>query len=88
MPRGSASRGRPGEFSDALGAAELAEDMPVLELGVRAFAVGFPGHLAELAELPRHLTAAVGGHRVAIMHGDPESLAGWKLAMEAVEPAD
>lgn len=48
--------------------------MPVLELGVRAFAAGFPGHLAELAELPRHLTAAVGGHRVAIVHGDPESL--------------
>jgi len=61
--------------------------MPVLELGVRAFAAGFPGHLTELAELPRHLTAAVGGHRVAIVHGDPESLAGWKLALEAVEPA-
>jgi hypothetical protein len=57
-------------------------------MGVRAFAAGFPGHLAELAELPRHLTAAVGGHRVAIVHGDPESLAGWKLALEAVEPAD
>ena len=39
-----------------------------------------------LAGLPRYLTVAVGGHRVGIVHGDPENLAGWRLALEAVEP--
>jgi hypothetical protein len=55
---------------------------------LRATAASFPAHLAKLAELPRYLTATVGAHRVAIVHGDPESLAGWKLALEAIEPAD
>jgi hypothetical protein len=43
---------------------------------------------ARLAVLPRHLTASVGEHRVGIVHGDPESLAGWRLALEAVDPPD
>jgi hypothetical protein len=55
---------------------------------LHATAASFPGHLAKLADLPRHLTVTVGAHRVAIVHGDPESLAGWKLALEAIEPAD
>ncbi|GEL26053.1 hypothetical protein PSU4_50070 [Pseudonocardia sulfidoxydans NBRC 16205] len=41
-----------------------------------------------LAALPRHLTVDVGGRRVGIVHGDPESLAGWRLALEAVDPPD
>ncbi|MEU7815575.1 hypothetical protein [Pseudonocardia sp. NPDC049154] len=41
-----------------------------------------------LAELPRHLTVLVGDHRVGIVHGDPESLAGWRLALEALDPPD
>jgi hypothetical protein len=48
----------------------------------------FPELLARLAALPRHLTVEVAGHRVGIVHGDPESLAGWKLALEAIEPGD
>ena len=39
-----------------------------------------------LAGLPRYLTVAVGERRVGIVHGDPENLAGWRLALEAVEP--
>jgi len=39
-----------------------------------------------LAGLPRYLTVAVGEHRVGIVHGDPENLAGWRLALEAIEP--
>ena len=39
-----------------------------------------------LAGLPRYLTVAVGEHRVGIVHGDPENLAGWRLALETVEP--
>ena len=41
-----------------------------------------------LAPLPRHLTINVGGLRVGVIHGDPESLAGWGLALEALEPED
>jgi hypothetical protein len=55
---------------------------------LRATAAEFPEHLARLAQLPRHLTATLGGHRVGIVHGDLESLAGWRLALEAIEPAD
>jgi hypothetical protein len=48
----------------------------------------FPEHRAWLARLPRYLTVQVGERRVGIVHGDPESLAGWGLALEAMEPAD
>lgn len=37
---------------------------------------------AELANLPRTLRAHVGGVDIGIVHGDPESLAGWGFALE------
>jgi hypothetical protein len=37
---------------------------------------------ARLAKLPMHLVAEVGGLRVAIVHGDLQSLAGWTLSQE------
>jgi hypothetical protein len=55
---------------------------------LRAAAGQFPELVGRLGELPRHLTASVGGERVGIIHGDPESLAGWRLALEAMEPGD
>jgi hypothetical protein len=55
---------------------------------LRLAGAGSSGYLAQLADLPRHLTVSLGGRRVGIVHGDPESLAGWKLALEAVDPAD
>jgi hypothetical protein len=55
---------------------------------LHATATDFPEHTAALAELPRYLTAALGGRRVGIVHGDFESLAGWKLALEATDPID
>jgi hypothetical protein len=55
---------------------------------LRATAGQFPEVVGRLGELPRHLTASVGGQRVGILHGDPESLAGWRLALEAMEPGD
>lgn len=45
-------------------------------------------HMAQLSALPRYLTVDVGGRRIGVVHGDPENLAGWRLALEAVEPAD
>jgi hypothetical protein len=47
-----------------------------------------PALVQLLAGLPRHLTIDVGGTRVGVVHGDPESLAGWGLALEALEPGD
>jgi hypothetical protein len=55
---------------------------------LRATAARFPALVGRLDELPRYLIACVGGHRVGILHGDPESLAGWRLALEAMEPGD
>jgi hypothetical protein len=55
---------------------------------LRATAEQLPDLVRRLGELPRYLTVAVGGDRVGIVHGDPESLAGWGLALEAMEPAD
>jgi diadenosine tetraphosphatase ApaH/serine/threonine PP2A family protein phosphatase len=37
----------------------------------------------QLAALPMHAVAQVGGERVAIVHGDLESLAGWSLAQQS-----
>jgi hypothetical protein len=55
---------------------------------LRATASRFPGLVSQLGELPGHLTAGVAGEPVGIVHGDPESLAGWRLALEAMEPGD
>lgn len=44
--------------------------------------------MRELTGLPRYMAATVGGVRVGILHGDPESLAGWGLAAEAMPPVD
>ena len=55
---------------------------------LRATAGRFPELVGRLGELPRYLTASVGGQRIGILHGDPESLAGWQLALEAMEPGD
>jgi hypothetical protein len=55
---------------------------------LRATAERFPDQVRRLGELPKYLTAIVGGQRVGIVHGDPESLAGWRLALEAMEPGD
>jgi hypothetical protein len=48
----------------------------------------FPAVVGALGELTRHVTVQMGAERVAVIHGDPESLAGWGLALESVEPPD
>jgi hypothetical protein len=55
---------------------------------LRVTARRYPDLLQRLGNLPRYLTANVGGHNIGIIHGDPESLAGWRLALEAMEPGD
>ena len=55
---------------------------------LRAAARPFSDLRARLGALPMTLAAEVGGLRVAIVHGDAESLAGWGFSREALrEPA-
>lgn len=55
---------------------------------LRDEARAFPALRKQLAALPMHLVAEVGGVRTAIVHGDAHSLAGWDFAQEALrDPA-
>ncbi len=51
---------------------------------LRQAARSAPGALERLAALPMHLRADVGDIRVAIVHGDADSLAGWGFSQEAL----
>jgi predicted phosphodiesterase len=44
----------------------------------------FPTLTQRLQRLPMHLVAEVGAVRIAIVHGDAESLAGWSFSSEAL----
>ncbi len=52
---------------------------------LRAVAVAFPEIQGRLRLLPMNLVARVGLARVAIVHGDAESLAGWGFAQETLD---
>jgi Calcineurin-like phosphoesterase len=52
---------------------------------LREAARAFPGLRERLGLLPMNLVVRVGGARVAIVHGDAESLAGWGFSQEALE---
>jgi predicted phosphodiesterase len=51
---------------------------------LRNTARSFPQALERLAALPMRLIAAIGGRRVAVLHGDAHSLAGWGFSQEAL----
>ena len=51
---------------------------------LKATAARAPGAAARLAALPMYRVAEVGGLRVAIVHGDAESLAGWGFSQETL----
>lgn len=73
-------------YPDWVDAATVGRSNRVIER-LRATASGFPQALERLARLPMHLVAAVGGERVAVVHGDAESLAGWGFSQEALATA-
>ncbi|HEY5898446.1 MAG TPA: hypothetical protein VIV54_12835 [Burkholderiales bacterium] len=54
---------------------------------LRSTATSVRGALSQLATLPMHLVAQVGDARVAIVHGDADSLAGWAFSQEALATA-
>lgn len=74
-------------YPDFVGDADVARSNRILDR-LRETARATPGLRQQLGALPMVLTAAVGTARVAIVHGDCESLAGWGLSREALaEPA-
>ena len=54
---------------------------------LRTSATLFPQLQGNLAQLPMWRRIDVGGVRVAVIHGDPSSLAGWGLGIEALSEA-
>lgn len=55
---------------------------------LRETAIGFPELLSQLRTCPRYLCFRFAGKRLLILHGDPESLAGWGLSRERLETPD
>jgi hypothetical protein len=68
-------------YPDWVGDAEVARSNAILAT-LRATARAFPGLRARLGALPMHAVAAVGGERIALVHGDAWSLAGWSFSQE------
>ena len=69
-------------YPEWVGDADVARSNAILER-LRETARGFPALRARLGGLPMHAVAAVGGVRIAIVHGDAWSLAGWCFSQES-----
>ena len=70
-----------------LGDETVARSNRILER-LRATAERLPDALDKLRALPMHLVAEVGDKRIAIVHGDADSLAGWGFSKEALASAE
>jgi hypothetical protein len=68
-------------YPDTVGAGEVERSNDIV-VTLRDAARRHADLRARLAKLPMHLVAEVGGLRVAIVHGDLQSLAGWTLSQE------
>jgi hypothetical protein len=70
-------------YPDWVGDAEVARSNRIIER-LRATALQSPDVQRRFAALPMHMLAEVGGGRVAIVHGDADSLAGWGFSQETL----
>ena len=70
-------------YPDFVGDAEVARSNQIIER-LRDTAREQPSIRRALAALPMYCTAMVGDARIAIVHGDCESLSGWGLSREAL----
>lgn len=66
-----------------VGDTEVARSNAIMER-LRASVADERETLRALAALPMHLVAEVGGARVAVVHGDADSLAGWSFSQESL----
>ena len=62
----------------------LVERSNVIMRRLRGVASQFPDLSQRLSTLPMHLVAQVGDTRIAIVHGDAQSLAGWEFSHTAL----
>ena len=74
-------------YPDWVGDAEVMRSNRILER-LRETAAGHPGVVARLGALPMFVIARVGQARVAIVHGDAQSLAGWGFSQEVLATPD
>lgn len=70
-------------YPDNVSDAEVERSNAML-VRLRATARAFPQLRTQLAALPMNLIAEIGGLRIAIVHGDCESLAGWSYDESAL----
>lgn len=74
-------------YPDDVSAAEVERSNEIMTI-LRRTSAQFPALRQRLAALPMHLVARVGDVKIAITHGDAESLAGWGFSREALRDAD
>lgn len=70
-------------YPDFVSDAEVKRSNRIIER-LRETSRTVPALRARLGALPMHFVAEVGGVRIAIVHGDAESLAGWGFSQEAM----
>ena len=70
-------------YPEWVGDAEVEHSNRIIER-LRGAAHEVPGALRQLRTLPMHLVAEVAGERVALVHGDADSLAGWGFSQEVL----
>lgn len=73
-------------YPDWVGDDEVARSNRIIER-LRATASRAPGSAARLMALPMFRVAEIGGERIAIVHGDADSLAGWGFSQEILATA-
>lgn len=73
-------------YPEWVGDAEVERSNRIIER-LRGAALQHPEIRGQLAALPMHLVAEVGGVRIAVVHGDAGSLAGWDFSQEALAGA-
>lgn len=73
-------------YPDWVGDEDVARSNRIVER-LRATAARAPGSAARLTALPMFRLAEVGGERIAIVHGDSDSLAGWGFSQESLASA-
>ena len=70
-------------YPDWVDEADVNRSNQIMDI-LRTTASKYPKLRNSLAILPAHLVAEVGGVRIGVVHGDAESLAGWKFSQESL----
>ncbi len=74
-------------YPETVADAEVARSNRILDM-LRETARSFPYLRARLGTLPMLASARVGRLRIGIVHGDAESLAGWRFAHQSLDASD